>query len=102
MEFAINFSHVAADLLRVGTIRLDAFKTPDWPDMVAEAGKLLPGRVHLGLNAGADDSQTKDWNLGEQILQRTGTSCVNLHLAARARDFPGDDRRAVTARLIAD
>ncbi len=37
MEFGINFSTQAAQLLADGLIKLDRFKTPDWPDMIQEA-----------------------------------------------------------------
>jgi hypothetical protein len=102
MEFAINFSLASAELLAAGKIKLDRFKTPDWPDLMAQAAKYLPIYVHFAINAGADDSRTTDWKLADEIARQTHTPYVNVHLAPRARDFAGMDDSAVLSRLVSD
>lgn len=102
MEFAINFSQPAAELLAEGAIRVDRFKAPDWPDLIEAAGKFAPVYVHFAINAGADDSRTTDWRLADDMARRTGTPFVNLHLAPRAKDFAVSDQVAVIDRLMAD
>jgi len=102
MQLAINFSNAAAELLAAGKIRLDRFKTPDWPDMISAASKFLPVAVHFGINVGADDSFTTDWAQADRIAHETHTKLINVHLAPRAKDFPDPDPRAVANRLITD
>src|ERR1700722_14993506 len=102
VEFAMNYSLAAVELLQAGKIRLDRFKTPDWPDMIADARQYLPAYVHYALNAGSDDSKTVDWPLARRLLDETNTPYVNLHLAAREKDFPTQPNdRAVIERMIA-
>ena len=84
-----NYSHKLRDLVACKLVRLDLFKTPAWPDLVAEAGELLPVNVHFPLTIGtgigdALNSETNlpaDWNLIERLLNTTATRFVNLHLA---------------------
>jgi uncharacterized protein (UPF0276 family) len=102
MEFAINFSHPAAELAKAGTIQVDRFKVPDWPDLIAMARECGKMYVHFGINAGANDSQTKDWALADRLAKETETPFVNLHLAARAKDFAIGDSKAVMERMTKD
>jgi uncharacterized protein (UPF0276 family) len=89
MEFAINFSEPAAELLRTGQIKLDRFKVPDWPDLIQRARQSVAVYVHFAINAGAADSKTRDWAVAETMARQTNTPFINLHLAPRAKDFPG-------------
>jgi uncharacterized protein (UPF0276 family) len=89
MQFALNYSPQAAGLLSDGVIRLDRFKCPNWPDMIAEARRLLPVYVHFSLVAGLGRLEQMDWDAVEAVLKETETPYVNLHLATAADD-PAD------------
>lgn len=86
MNFAINYSPQAAVLLRNGHIEVDYFKTPPWPDMIAEAETLRPITVHFDFRAG--DLGQPDWSAVENFLARTETAYVNLHLGVTAAEMP--------------
>jgi uncharacterized protein (UPF0276 family) len=88
MDFAINYSTQAADLLKQSKIQLERFKCPDWPDMIAEASLLRPVAVHVNLKAGRGKLKATDWARLATILEQTGTPYLNLHLEARREDFP--------------
>lgn len=103
MEFALNYSPEAADLLRAGRIAIDRFKCPDWPDMIAEASALRPPYVHFPLQAGG--GAAVDWDRVAELLERTGTPHVNLHLAplvAGHPDIPPDTLDPAHAALLAE
>lgn len=91
MEFAINYSPQAAALLAEGRIQIDRFKTPDWPDMIAQARTQAPVAVHFGLRAGGGDLNRTDWGQVEELLDQTDTPYVNLHLNPTLQDFPESD-----------
>lgn len=86
MKLAINYSPQAAELLRNGQIKLDYFKTPPWPDMIAEAELLRPIAVHFNLRAGKPDEP--DWQEIEYFLAKTSTHYVNTHLGITTREMP--------------
>ena len=89
MELAINYSNQAASLLAAGRIKLDRFKCPDWPDMVAEAQAQLPVVVHFTLSAGSGKlKKTADWDFIASLMAQTQTPYVNLHLSPTLKDFP--------------
>jgi uncharacterized protein (UPF0276 family) len=88
VEFALNYSPQAVDLLRDGSITLDRLKCPDWPDLVAESLAAHPSYVHFGLIAGAGRMDKRDWTLVDKLLSDTDTPYVNMHLAPRLTDFP--------------
>ena len=96
MEFAVNYSVAAADLLRKGLIHIDRFKCPAWPDLVATVRRAHPVYVHFPLRVGAGtgdavDTETAgpaDWHKVEALLRQTGTPLVNLHLEVTPDDCP--------------
>lgn len=96
MELAVNYSAAAADLVREGRIRVDRFKCPAWPEVIAAARACLPIYVHLPLRVGAgigdaintETEQPADWDALEAILDGTGTPMINVHLAALVVDHP--------------
>ncbi len=110
MQFAINYSTQAVELLKKGQIELDYFKTPDWPWMIAEAIVLRPVAVHFNLTAGNGKLNDTDWEQVSGWLKKTGTPYLNLHLEARLNDFPGipadttnpDDYEKIYQLAIAD
>jgi uncharacterized protein (UPF0276 family) len=89
MNFALNYSPQAADLLQRGLIALDLFKCPNWPDMVATARAYCPVYVHFGLQTVHHFEETLDVASINGFRESTGTTYVNLHLAPRPDDFPG-------------
>jgi uncharacterized protein (UPF0276 family) len=89
MKFAINYSTQAAGLFAAGKIPLDLFKSPDWPDLIVEAGAYRPVAVHFSLKARRGKLFKTDWEQVDAMLEQTGTPYVNLHLDPGTRDYPG-------------
>jgi hypothetical protein len=102
MEFAINFSYEAAELVRAGKMRVDRFKVPDWPDLMAAAGREGRIYIHFGINVGSNDSFTRDWKLADEQARASDTRYVNVHLAAREKDFAPGDMRGPIAKMMED
>ena len=111
MQFAINYSPQAAELVESQTIEIDFFKTPPWPDMIAQAERLRPVKVHFDLRAGTGNLEHKDWGQVEHFLASTATAFVNVHLGVRASEMPEipvDDpptseiKAAVAERILRD
>jgi uncharacterized protein (UPF0276 family) len=103
MEFALNYSPQAAELLRAGRIAVDRLKCPDWPDMIAAAAAVRPVYVHFPLRAG--DSDRPDWDAIEALMERTGTPHVNFHLGPRPDahpDIPPESNDPAHAALLAE
>jgi uncharacterized protein (UPF0276 family) len=101
MKLAVNYSLQAAALLHDGAIALDVFKCPDWPAVIAEAGARHPVYVHFGFRAGSGALGAVEWGHVEEVLARTGTFYVNLHLYPRVTDFGVDDPAAVDDETVA-
>lgn len=103
MKFSINYSTQAAVLYQQGSLPADRFKCPDWPDLIAEASRILPPAVHFNLQAGRGKLKKKDFPRIEQIAQSTQTPYINLHLEAKAGDYPeipGDSDRPEHRRFL--
>jgi uncharacterized protein (UPF0276 family) len=96
MEFALNYSHAAAQLLGEGRIQIDCFKCPAWPNLIAKAQGISKIYVHFPLKVGtgiggAVDTETKqpaDYAKIEAMLAQTGTPLVNAHLEPTVEDYP--------------
>lgn len=96
IELSVNYSHAAAELQDGGTIHVDRFKCPAWPDMIAAAQARYPVYVHFPLKVGrglgdAWDTEARapaDWRQIETLLAQTGTPLVNLHLSPTVDDRP--------------
>jgi uncharacterized protein (UPF0276 family) len=96
MEFAINYSRAAEELVRAGKVCADRFKCPAWQDLVTTVQRAHPVYVHFPLLVGAGiggaiDAETNapaDWNKVEVLLAQTDTAFVNLHLAPTTREYP--------------
>jgi len=86
MQFAINYSPEAATLLIADRIKIDYFKTPPWPKMIANAESYCPAAVHFNLRAGTGQLFQTDLGYIDHLLETTATRYVNVHLAADARD----------------
>lgn len=109
MQFALNYSPQAAELIESGRIDIDFFKTPPWANMMQAASQHRPVAVHFELAAGSGEPR-RDWSAVENVLQNSATRYVNFHLNARRKDFPEDFPRLaesartnrVIERLVAD
>jgi hypothetical protein len=70
MKFAVQYSKPLAAHIQNGTLSIDLFKCPAWPDLVAEASQLLPVYCHMPLKVGGPDGiiidterkQPVDWS----------------------------------------
>lgn len=110
MDLAINYSTQAAALYAQGKIKLDRFKTMDWPEMIAAARYYGPVAVHFGLQAGNGRVKTLDWDGVARLLDETDTPHLNLHLEATTKDYPGipvdypsiGDRDRIFKRMLKD
>jgi uncharacterized protein (UPF0276 family) len=96
MEFAVNYSRAAVELLHAGKIRVERFKCPAWQDLVSTIQRTHPVYIHfpllVGLGIGdaidAETNQPADWKKVEALLAQTDTPFVNLHLAPTTKDYP--------------
>lgn len=108
MLFALNYSPEAVTLLRRAKLDVDLLKCPLMPGRIdlEGAGALRPVYVHFGLNAGDGGLEHPDWPLIEEIIERTGTPFVNVHLGATSGDAPtggyGDRAGGIAERLMDD
>ncbi len=95
MKLAVNYSHQAAELWRAGTIQVDLFKCPAWPDLIAEAQSVGPVYVHFPLRVGPGHGDAinpepqgpPDWQVFEALMEQTHTPEVNLHLSPTGDDY---------------
>ncbi len=102
---ALNYSQEAVSLLAQKRIDLDLFKCPDWPDLVAQAQSCLPTHVHFGLNAGTGQIPNVDFKLVEDLLSRTTTRNVNIHISPDRAQFKGvspNDTKPASIEAVAD
>lgn len=102
IEFALNYSYPAADLVREGVIQIDRFKCPDWPNVIDEARQLRPVYVHFPLSANRPEGLSANLDAIDAMARATDTPFINIHLSPQMRDFAGwtDDR--IEGRLIDD
>lgn len=98
MEFALNYSPAAAELIARGAMTVDRFKCPAWPDLIDRLTATgTPVYVHFPLLVGTGrgcpvDTETgdvPDWGRIEDLMARTGTPWVSAHLGPRPEDHPG-------------
>lgn len=87
MIFALNYSPQAGRLFNEGILVLDAFKCPDFPDMIARARVHLPVVVHFPIEVGTGELARGDINLQaiEEMATDTETRLINCHLVSRRR-----------------
>ncbi len=115
---AVNFSRPLEALRTAGEVRLDRYKLPAWPELIAEVETLHPAYIHLPLNAGTgtgvimntETDQPVDWPWIEAIAEQTGTPNINIHLDVRQEAAPevdpdsirAEDGRKMARRFIRD
>ncbi len=87
MKFAINYSKPAAELLDAGTIKVDLFKCPEWPELLEEIEPKYPLYFHFCLIAGRGNLRTADLNFITGMMQKTATPNLNIHLGPDGRKF---------------
>ena len=113
MEFAVNYSQAAAELLKAGEIEVDRLKCPAWPDLVAAVQAEHPIYVHFPLRVGAGvgdalDSDTGgpvDWETIEALIAQTDARQVNLHLMPFIDDHPSipiDSTKAAHVEMLTE
>lgn len=96
MQFAVNYSPQAAELVHSGQIVIDRFKCPAWTELIDSIPAADPIYVHFPLRVGlgigdAQDTETHqpaDWRKIESLLTQTGTPYVNVHLGVQPSDYP--------------
>src|SRR4030065_11747 len=88
MNFSINYSTPAAELVESGQIQIDSFKRPDWGWMVDEALPLRPVAIHFNLEAGNGRLEKIDWDEVQSLSQATHTPFINLHLDPKQKHHP--------------
>ncbi|NDJ59510.1 MAG: DUF692 family protein [Chloroflexi bacterium] len=114
IEFTLNYSPQAADLLRAGQIAFDRFKCPDWPELIEPARALRPVYVHFPLRASNHLIAGVDLERVAAMRADTETPHVNIHLAPYMRDFAAEfgsfdpynlteaQRETIITRMTAD
>jgi uncharacterized protein len=113
MQLAIHYSAAAAALLRQGPDHRRPFQVPGLVRPRPAGPGLRPAYVHVVLAAGrglgeptdGDGRPVADWPAIDALLEQTATPYVNVHLAARVRDYPdldGDDERPATVERVAE
>jgi uncharacterized protein (UPF0276 family) len=81
MQFAVNYSTKAGDLVRAGKADCDLFKCPDWDGLLKAAMAVRPVYLHLDITLGRDQVQKLDFDRLRKMLAETRTPHVNCHLA---------------------
>lgn len=108
MKLAVNYSDEAALLLAQGRVRVDLLKSTEWPDMLAASQALCATYVHFDLRAGDGRLREADWPGVRDLLARTASRHVGVHLCPMPAHFPGrapDDptlQEDVLERLIGE
>lgn len=81
MQFAVNYSTKAGDLVRAGKADCDLFKCPDWDGLLKAAMAVKPVYLHLDITLGRDQVHKLDFDRLRKMLAETRTPHVNCHLA---------------------
>ena len=101
MQFAMNYSPQAAQLLREQKIPLDIYKCSPWESLVQPSLEQLSAYVHFSIVAGRNTLPELDYDDLQQWKDRTQTMDVNMHIALpQIFDKKGAD--AAVAELIHD
>ena len=96
MEFAVNYSPALADLVRAGQVRVDRFKCPSWPGLIADATAVLPVYVHMPLEIGwgrgipldVERKEAVDLEWLADMAAATSTHLINTHFQPPQDSFP--------------
>jgi uncharacterized protein len=92
VEFSLNYSVEAADLLREDKIKVDRLKCADWSDMIATARELAPVYVHYPFDVGSRTGRVMDADRADAMARDTNTPFINFHIVSYDRDFPNIPR----------
>jgi len=98
LEFSVNYSVEAAQLIAEGKIRVDRLKCADWPDMIATADKIAPIYVHFPFDVGSPSGRAADYDVALPMMRVTDTPYMNFHIVSYSRD----PAAAFYDRLIGD
>jgi sugar phosphate isomerase/epimerase len=105
VEFSVNYSIEAIELLSRGEIRVDRIKCADWPEMISEAKKAGEVYVHFPFDVGAINGRVADVARAQSMIEDTDTPYVNFHVVSYARDYPEllrDSTDAAATRTFTD
>lgn len=97
MKFAVNYSPLLAEMVQEGSLQIDRFKCPAWPDLLVEAQKAGPVYIHFPLSIGNGlggplDEEKKTLAYLDylaELFETTGTPLVNTHFTPLAKNYPG-------------
>lgn len=88
MQFAINYSPQAADLLQNGAVQIDRFKCAnDWPHLIPLARAHRPIYIHFIHTVAPEQMRALDVGAVNALCEETNTPYVNLHLIQERDDF---------------
>lgn len=105
MDFAINYSPEAIELISDGRIEVDRFKCPDWPETIAQARRQRPAYVHAPTRAGRGMIDQTELDRISSLLDISDTPLVNIHLSPCTSDFdtmPIDTRDPAHREMLTD
>ncbi len=103
MQFALNYSQAAVDLLTVGVLQIDLFKTPNWDDLIEAAAQYRPIHVHFPFKAGMGLPDSAALNQAARHIAESATPHINTHLYPRDAHFTNaHDPGEVAAAMIRD
>lgn len=103
MQFALNYSPAAAELVEARRIQFDLYKCPDWPEMIEKATQQYPAYVHFPLIAGQNNIEQVGLDHIERLLETTPTPFVNTHIGPRTADMDDpEDADEIVRRAVAD
>ncbi len=100
MQFALNYSPQAAELISAGRIQIDLYKCPDWPDLIEKASQQYPVYIHFPLIAGQRNIEAVGLDKIEHLLETTSTPYVNTHIAPLVKDLEKPDDPDYVARYV--
>jgi len=90
MQFALNWSPEAAELLEQGDIQIDLYKCPDWENLIKDAQSQCKSYVHFPLVIGTGQHETWEFDNIHRWLETTATRFVNCHIMPHNRCFDAD------------
>jgi uncharacterized protein len=102
MKFAVNYSPLLAELVSAGSVSIDYFKCPAWPDLLQNAAKTLPVYIHFPLSIGYGqgkvmDEETHlpaDLDRFVRMMEESGTPYINTHFITPGEAYRGIPRES--------
>lgn len=99
LQFALNYSVEAIDLLERGMIEVERFKCADWPEMILAAQAHRPVYIHFSQKIGQPEPVTSErLDTIERLRDETQTPYINVHMTPSKARF---DEHGPVAPMIA-